>query len=733
MGERVKHLDWLFIGLCGLFMGEAAYRGFDQSRAAELPSGWQREQKRIPYQLAALQGDSEPVQGAIKLDFYRAIYPLEYRDESLGVTIHLPPQGQLEVWANSPPLMRQLGGRWIDECQHRENRKSSRCVGARQYGVGLIIDSIDEGSISLVRADRSNRGELKCTPSLSADLTEPIQVEIKPSAQRVEVSINGIASSCSGPGRGISKTAPMLRPGLREVQITDLRLGAQAVGLPAVPNRFLCWLLCALAALGCSLVERKTGAGRRGLLLTNTVFLLSVPLFWADIRAWGEALRAAWLPEPWLGVLIPLVCGLALKLALLTTRFAQQVERHSSLKWGGILLSSLLLSLLTWVAGMGPAALAFIPLQIGISWIALRLGLPLNAALGIALWALLGAALMSFLSPTHWSAIFWSAIVLQSGISIVLINRFANRVSAFNWLSLALSTLCLIAFETMLRGTIAGQQWSSLGSTTQQNDMFGWVRQANQDFEEFEAGVHTTYPTSGYPIAISNRQGRKAVVAMGGSTTGGAYQNDNLRDFYPAKLEQLLGDKWSVLNQGVGGWTTWHIERYLAVKKSELNPSAITLYIGHNDLLTATPLPYRQLFSAWESNKGRKQIGQSLQQYRSYNALRSILVALRPAETRVAVPVEHAKENLLSIAKNYPGVPLIVASEGLSPDPGPLAGYNKMMEQLAAQSSQITYVPIAEKLHRFPSSDIYLDDCHLTQLGHRKVAEYFAQPILELE
>ena len=60
-----------------------------------------------------------------------------------------------------------------------------------------------------------------------------------------------------------------------------------------------------------------------------------------------------------------------------------------------------------------------------------------------------------------------------------------------------------------------------------------------------------------------------------------------------------LGSDWDVLNQGVGGWTTWHIREYVDKKIGELQPQVATLYIGHNDLLTSVPMPYEQLYRAW--------------------------------------------------------------------------------------------------------------------------------------
>ena len=56
--------------------------------------------------------------------------------------------------------------------------------------------------------------------------------------------------------------------------------------------------------------------------------------------------------------------------------------------------------------------------------------------------------------------------------------------------------------------------------------------------------------------AHDRRAGSARIVAMGGSSTGGAWQNDKLDQFWPAELERSVGGAVQVVNLGVGGWTT---------------------------------------------------------------------------------------------------------------------------------------------------------------------------------
>ena len=146
----------------------------------------------------------------------------------------------------------------------------------------------------------------------------------------------------------------------------------------------------------------------------------------------------------------------------------------------------------------------------------------------------------------------------------------------------------------------------------------------------FEEGQHTQYPDKGFPIAISASNHKKRIIAFGGSTTGGAFQNDNLDEFYPAFIEVGLRKSttpFEVLNQGVGGWTTWHIEQYIEQKNSLLKPDVITLYVGHNDILTSVPMPYKELYPLWQ-RQSSSTFAKQLSSLRLYQAFKYILVSL---------------------------------------------------------------------------------------------------------
>ena len=78
------------------------------------------------------------------------------------------------------------------------------------------------------------------------------------------------------------------------------------------------------------------------------------------------------------------------------------------------------------------------------------------------------------------------------------------------------------------------------------------------------------------------------------------YMNDNPDQFWPAELERQHGTSVQAINQGVGGWTTLHIRRFLETRVEDVDPDVVVLYIGHNDLMTESIRPYGELYAAWQ-------------------------------------------------------------------------------------------------------------------------------------
>ena len=100
----------------------------------------------------------------------------------------------------------------------------------------------------------------------------------------------------------------------------------------------------------------------------------------------------------------------------------------------------------------------------------------------------------------------------------------------------------------------------------------------------------------------------------------------------------------------MGGWTIWHIRQYLERNLEKLAPDVLTLYVGHNDLLTPVPAPYSQLYAAWQRPSAARRLTDTLGQSALFQGFRYLLVSFRPPGERVAVPLDEAEQNLRATA-----------------------------------------------------------------------------------
>ncbi|MEC7984075.1 MAG: GDSL-type esterase/lipase family protein, partial [Myxococcota bacterium] len=660
----MKKYAWLIIlsFIVGAGLGEGYWKGELRLLADTAPGGWNREPNTIPYKLAALQGELALNEGEWALDFYRGIFPAK-RTNELSLDARLSHEGQLETWLSSPAKQ-----------HHKCNRPNPRC--GSMIGVGLLIEDIGTPSSSVLLQryvnGRIKRQVLKC--ELPPPSKEVNQISLNYAKGLLTVGLNG--ESCSVETK-LGVLPPLIRPGIREVHITNLKYGSRDTPLPLPKPRFLMWLLGGILITGLSMLETKTKASLKTIMTTTAFLGLSWFLCFADLKAWVESMRASWIPWRWLPLLLPCSLALFVKATYYSSRVLR--ARYSvPFIWGfiPIFLGILILQMApaiggSWEKVLASVIVAVIPLLL--VWFMHRLSIRTNGLfLLLGLWSMVSVGAYIMTDPLHIWSVMWCSIGACMWAILIWANTWVGQVRAYNWVCLLASTILFIASEGMLRGSVAGRQWSNQGAKTEVNDVFGWISTANEGFSLMEKGEHTKYPDKGYPVSFSNIKDRKRIVAFGGSTTGGAFQNDDIKQFYPAKLEQNLGKQWQVINQGVGGWTTWHIREYIQKKAADLSPDIATFYIGHNDLLTFTPLPYEQLYNAWKRNPNAKSLSHFLGDFRLYHALRHTLISLRPAQRRAAVPLDHAQKNLETILELLPkSTSVILMSEGLSPDPGP--------------------------------------------------------------
>ena len=109
------------------------------------------------------------------------------------------------------------------------------------------------------------------------------------------------------------------------------------------------------------------------------------------------------------------------------------------------------------------------------------------------------------------------------------------------------------------------------------------------------------------------------VLCLGASTTANNI-SDGQEDYtYPKMLQEYLGNKFEVLNCGIGGWTSVDIFINFVLNLIQLSPDYIVLYHGYNDL----PLYLMDDFES-DYQHGRKNIGEVVHSIKRANLLPKI-------------------------------------------------------------------------------------------------------------
>ena len=308
--------------------------------------------------------------------------------------------------------------------------------------------------------------------------------------------------------------------------------------------------------------------------------------------------------------------------------------------------------------------------------------------------------------------------------ALVWVNVHPTRLKYYNLSALALATALIGSTEVMVRYTHMGSLWNAA-------DVYrgaGSINTLIEQFEGMKSAVPSIYPAKGFPVALPPKRSSTRVVCLGASSTGGAFQNDSLDEFYPARLAQLQTSNSEVVNQGVGGWTSFHIRQFLDGYADTIDGDIWTIYLGVNENLP-TPMPFADLYEAWKNDSLSEGIA-ALDKIRLYQALRLFARSFRPGGG-VGVPPESLRDNLrhivgLAKARN---VKVLLMSEGVRPDPRILWHYSVVMRDVAAESgTDVHYVDVAARLDEV-GDRAFIDSNHLTDLGHRTVADLMAKEL----
>lgn len=557
-------------------------------------------------------------------------------------------------------------------------------------GVALVISNVGDGSVVVLEAGSgeagsSPRAALACSGTLAAASlagrgNAAVQARVALVDSGVRVEVDGEQATCT---TTLANPQWSVRAGLRTLGLARLAVdGGPQVQAPGA--RWSSRLGGALLGLGLALGLARMGRGRPVLLAAASScwpLWLCAPLAHADLGRFFVAWRLKVAHPPQWAVLGPVLLSLGLLGGSLAARWlragsglapgrAAAVAVGAALGWGGV----------AWALGpRDPRAAAFVG--------------GIGATLGLVTWA------------------------------------NARRVRGFNLLSLGGVALALLLAEHALSRTHWG---ASLVGVSNRGPGQGDARSVGTLFDTFEALENTRrfseYPARDYPVRPPARAAPTRVVALGSSSTAGAYQNDDLDEFWPAELQRLLGSAVQVVNQGVGGWTSLHARRYLETQLELVDPDVVVVYLGHNDVLTPSPRTYADLLAAWRRG-GDAALGASnrLGRVRVYQALRFGVQALVGGPSGVAVPVPDARDNYAAMAELLASRQgkLLLVREAISPDPSALAAYGEMMAALA-DSPGVAYLDAAPVLVDPRAGDAFLDDCHLTHHGHVLLAEAVA-------
>jgi hypothetical protein len=299
---------------------------------------------------------------------------------------------------------------------------------------------------------------------------------------------------------------------------------------------------------------------------------------------------------------------------------------------------------------------------------------------------------------------------------LVWVNVHASTIRHYNFIALALAGTMMGSAEVMVRYSHVGSLWNSGDA----NHGAGSMNTLFTQFEKLQSGRHSFYPGEGFPVRVPPKQKDNRIVCLGASSTGGAFQNDSLDEFYPARLAELRPESTEVVNQGVGGWTSFHIRIFLDGHAETLNAEVWTLYLGVNEN-RPTPMPFADIYDAWQSGDMTETFD-ALDNIRLYQGLRLLARGLKPSRG-VGVPPDDFKENLehISALAHKHGVKLLLMSEAVRPDPNALWSYADTMREVAASANHVEFLDTAAALHPV-GAKAFMDSNHLTDTGHRTLA-----------
>ncbi len=725
-------LPILLAAIAGASLAFAVARVDERIGVESGPAGWNRTVPNIPVLLARLAGPPNPPDAGWSLASHASFQAPGQRIQSLEVEAVLPESGHLEL------VLEGSGA---------------------QKGVALQLDR-GRSPYSLVTTATpvsldaahplSDWAALECSGDLPAPSEGIVRAKLEREAGGILAAVAvgtapyaEVRCTWGRPTTGASVRSGLRRIGIRSLAVSELNRPpmVQVAPEPSPGRRGGALLLGALVLGGLAALLRLHPRIRLGGVPIGLVVLplwFAGPLSGADVSAGLQAVRVVLSQPLWAAVFAPLyaAAGMAMWMGLVVlSRRTEPPGRPLRLGMGAALG-------LVLVPGYGPiaglAALAGAGLGEGLHWLTDRwgvVGAGLLPALVVGAWSAMGLAFL--LDPRFGMAVTYAGLVGTFAGGLVWAN--VRRPRGYNAVSLVLMGLMVFFADQGLRWTETGARLtgrSNRAGTGAGSDAEGQLTGTFSSFAALEHGREwSDYPFQNYPVRPSERrQSAVRVVALGGSSTGGAWQNDNLDQFWPAELERRHGPSVQAVNQGVGGWTTLHIRRFLETRLADVDPDVVVLYIGHNDILTESVRPYGELYAAWKRGTDLSvSVSGAMSHVPLYQLARYGLQSAFGSAVQPAVPVDDARDNLQTVAALLAErkVPLLLAREGVAPDPSVLDDYGAMLEALAASSEQVGFVDTGAALTGPGAGTVFLDNCHLTERGHGRVAEAVREALMD--
>ncbi|MDQ3804017.1 MAG: GDSL-type esterase/lipase family protein [Acidobacteriota bacterium] len=155
------------------------------------------------------------------------------------------------------------------------------------------------------------------------------------------------------------------------------------------------------------------------------------------------------------------------------------------------------------------------------------------------------------------------------------------RLSYVVFLLFCVEAACVLAFYVKNRRWTFDDQREYLSRLYEPHPYLVGAPRRNAHVEF--RGISYTHNSQGFRgPEIGPKSGRVRVVAVGGSTTYGAGVTDGQE--WPARLGELLGPRFEVLNFGMLGHSTAEHVALLSLVVPEYRPDILVIHAGYNDL-----------------------------------------------------------------------------------------------------------------------------------------------------